>query len=384
MRLIGALDTQQQATTFCSFLLKEGIKCSFEPFFDSSKKKPEMRIWVQEEDKLELAVGYLQQFKDDPSNPKFQQVGPVLQPIPVDMIMPEGSGEEEGKNSLSQAKRTAFYQVKLKRLAYPLTYFIILLCSFVYLWNAAEQIELLDEAGVIGLEVGMTPVQELLMFDFPQENQAVDKVLKEYDFKSYEKIDQLPEPQKSALKQALNIPSWKGILEPSVEAPLFEKIREGEVWRLFTPCLLHGGILHILFNMAWVWILCKQIEVRMSRLKALLMMVVIGIVSNTVQYLISGPYFIGYSGIVVGLVGYIWMRQKIAPWEGYPLQKATIIFILIFVGAMMGLELLTFVLKLFSINLSANIANTAHIVGGLTGILLARVPFFSRRTINES
>ena len=44
------------------------------------------------------------------------------------------------------------------------------------------------------------------------------------------------------------------------EIPLFEKIRQGELWRLFTPCILHRDFLHILFNMIWVWILVKQIE----------------------------------------------------------------------------------------------------------------------------
>lgn len=270
-----------------------------------------------------------------------------------------------------------------------MTYFIILLCSFVYLWNATEQINLLNQSGLVGLEYGMTPVQEKLMFDFPKTNQAVDQVLKEYNYLPYEKVDQLPQTEKMALSQALAIPSWKGFISYFLQKnqqtpPLFEKLREGEVWRLFTPCLLHGGILHILFNMAWVWILCKQIEIRMNRFKLLLMMVIIGVVSNVAQYFMSGPYFIGYSGIVVGLVGFIWMRQKIAPWEGYPLQRATIIFILIFIGAMMGLELLSFTLKFFHVDISANIANTAHIVGGLVGILLARIPFFSRRVVNDS
>ncbi|HSX03326.1 MAG TPA: rhomboid family intramembrane serine protease [Rhabdochlamydiaceae bacterium] len=387
MRLIGTLDTEQQALTFCSFLLKEGIKSSYEPFFDSNTKKQEVRVWVQDEDNLEIATEYLESFKVDPTDLKFHQIPPTIAPekISIELVTPEGMQESEDEDS-SKGRKGQFFEMQSKRFSYPLTYFIILLCSFIYLWNATEQFNLLNRAGVIGLEVGMTPVQEKLMFDFPKSNQEVDKVLKEYDFKSYEKIDQLPAQQKSALNAALSIPTWKGLVsyltsprdEKLSHIPLFEKIREGEVWRLFTPCLLHGGILHILFNMAWVWILCKQVEVRMNRLKALLLMVIIGVVSNVVQYLMGGPYFIGYSGIVVGLVGFIWMRQKIAPWEGYPLQRATIIFILIFVGAMMGLELLSLFLKILSINISANIANTAHIVGGLMGILLAKIPFFSR------
>jgi len=93
----------------------------------------------------------------------------------------------------------------------------------------------------------------------------------------------------------------------------------------------------------------------------------------------SGPDFLGFSGVVIGMAGFIWMRQRQAPWEGYPLQKATVMFILFFVAAMFALELLVFFLRLFNIgNLSASIANTAHIIGGLCGMVLGRFSFFSR------
>ena len=29
------------------------------------------------------------------------------------------------------------------------------------------------------------------------------------------------------------------------------RIKDGQVWRFITPCLLHGGILHIFFNMVF-------------------------------------------------------------------------------------------------------------------------------------
>ena len=106
----------------------------------------------------------------------------------------------------------------------------------------------------------------------------------------------------------------------------FEKIRQGEVWRLFTPCLLHFDFLHILFNMAWLWILGKQIEERIHWKKLGLLILIVGIVSNTAQYLVSGPSFLGFSGIVVGMAGFIWMRQRNAPWEGYPLSRIVFCF----------------------------------------------------------
>jgi GlpG protein len=131
--------------------------------------------------------------------------------------------------------------------------------------------------------------------------------------------------------------------------------------------------------MAWVWILGRQIEQRLGVFRYLLLSLIIGVISNVVQYIMSGPVFLGYSGIVMGMVGFIWMRQKMAPWEGYPLQPVVVRFIVIYVAALLALELVSVALDFFHVTeLYANIANTAHIVGGVTGILLARFPFFSR------
>jgi GlpG protein len=79
------------------------------------------------------------------------------------------------------------------------------------------------------------------------------------------------------------------------------------------------------------------------------------------------------------MAGFIWMRQRVAPWEGYPLNRTTLLFILLFVVAMFGLEFVAFILQLTHfINTSPNIANTAHVVGGLVGVLLGRLSFFKR------
>jgi GlpG protein len=131
--------------------------------------------------------------------------------------------------------------------------------------------------------------------------------------------------------------------------------------------------------MAWLFILGRQIEERISRWRMILMILIIGVVANVAQYLMDGPFFLGFSGVIVGMAGFIWMRQKHAPWEGYPLQRATSVFIFLFVLAMFALELVGFSLQFFSVtSLSPNIANTAHIVGGVLGLLFGRYSFFSR------
>jgi GlpG protein len=179
---------------------------------------------------------------------------------------------------------------------------------------------------------------------------------------------------------------WQGIydilLEPHTagRGPLFEKIREGQLYRLITPVVLHGGILHILFNMLWLYLLGSQVEVRLGIPRYLLLSLIIGVISNTAQYIASGFLFIGYSGIIAGLAGFIWMRQRRAPWEGYPIPRTTLIVLAIFIVGSALISLFSFtVMKLGILELPAMLANTAHIVGALVGIACGALPFWQKR-----
>jgi GlpG protein len=255
-----------------------------------------------------------------------------------------------------------------------------------------QEAQIFKDKGALAVEIAMTPLQQSLLFDYPSSYQYVDEMIATVPLSTYKEMKELPPDALALLKKADDTPSWKGLYafietvrskgsQVALSIPLFEKIRQGEVWRFFTPCLMHGSFLHILFNMIWVWILSKQMEERMKKWKLCMLILIIGVLSNTAQYLISGPYFLGFSGVIVGMAGFIWVRQQKAPWEGYPLQKGTLLFLLFFVLAMCAIELFTFGLQLFSlVHLTPNIANTAHVVGGAVGILLGRFSFFGRGT----
>ncbi|MCI0382756.1 MAG: rhomboid family intramembrane serine protease [Chlamydiae bacterium] len=386
MRLIGTLENEKQAFLFYSFLLREGIKSSYEAVVNSETRKREMRIWVFEEDDVDKAISWLDQYKKNPNDPTFTEIEPTFtSPPPIHAI---SSHQEEAK-TVQKNKWQVKISLKPKSgFSFPLTYLIIIACGFIFLWNGMEKLQMVKQFGLISLEIGLTPLQQKLMFDYPKSSQKIDQLIKEYPpLKSVDEIKKLPEEERRQFEEAQSIPTWKGLMnfffgknkKTLEEAPLFEKIREGEYWRLFTPCLLHAGFLHILFNMAWVWILCKQLESRLKKWKILILIIVIGVVSNISQYLMSGPFFLGFSGVVVGMVGFIWVRQKTAPWEGYSIQKITFVFILVFILAMFALEVFSLLLQIFTLSeISANIANTAHIVGGLVGMALAKIPFFAR------
>jgi GlpG protein len=150
------------------------------------------------------------------------------------------------------------------------------------------------------------------------------------------------------------------------------------VWRLFTPCLLHANIIHILFNLLWFMILGKLIEFRLGIARYLLLIVAVGIFSNTAQYLMSGAEFLGISGVLCGMIAFIWMRQRCAAWEGYELQPGTFAFFMFFILTMAAIQFLSFVLEFYNgTTLSVGIANTAHLSGALAGFILGRMKFFS-------
>ncbi len=386
MRLIGTFDTEKDAYMLYSFLLKEGIQNIYEPFEDPQQHKKRYHIWVFNEDDLDLATDWLQKFQENPNDPAFQnvQIPLIATPPPIDV----GRMEEEGDERFQIPPLPP--RLRRRRFQMVLTQFILALCACLFFWNDLQEAEVLQEKGALALQISFTPLSQALIFDFPSAFHYIEELIATYPIKTFKDVKELPPDAQALFAQAENAPSWKGLYNFILTArkegwasagsvPMFEKIRQGEVWRLFTPCLLHRDFLHILFNMAWLWILGKQIEERVRRWKIVILILIIGVISNIAQYLMSGTYLLGFSGVIVGMAGFIWVRQKKAPWEGYPLNRGTLLFLLFFVLSMFALELLTFGLQFFSIvNLSASIANTAHIVGGLCGMALGKFNFFAR------
>ena len=135
----------------------------------------------------------------------------------------------------------------------------------------------------------------------------------------------------------------------------FPEIRAGEVWRLVTPIFLHGGLLHLLFNMLWLYQLGGQIETQESSRSVAVMVLVFASICNTAQYLVSGPLFVGMSGVVYGLLGYLWMMTRFQVGTRYMLSEHTVMLMLLWLG-------------LCLVGIIPHVANTEHVVGLLLGV----------------
>jgi len=107
------------------------------------------------------------------------------------------------------------------------------------------------------------------------------------------------------------------------------EIRDGELWRLFTPAVMHFGALHLLGNLSWIFSLGSLIEARQGSGRLASLVLIVAVVSNLAQYFMSGPAFGGMSGVVYGLFGYAWMRGKFDPASGLKLDQQTIVISLV-------------------------------------------------------
>ena len=133
------------------------------------------------------------------------------------------------------------------------------------------------------------------------------------------------------------------------------EIRHGQVWRLITPIFIHFDPLHILFNMLWLRDLGSMIEARQSSRQLAILVGVIAVCSNLGQFFLAGPVFGGMSGVVYGLLGYIWMRSKFDPGSGLYLHPATVAMMIIWF------------LACFT-PIIPHVANGAHAVGLVMGL----------------
>lgn len=97
-------------------------------------------------------------------------------------------------------------------------------------------------------------------------------------------------------------------------------IADGEYYRLLTPVLLHGGMVHLFVNMLSLWFLGPFLEQSLGRARYVTLFVVGGIGGAAVSFALGAPNIVsvGASGAVFALVGalvpiYKRLRLNVAP-----------------------------------------------------------------------
>ncbi|MCE2982333.1 MAG: rhomboid family intramembrane serine protease [Parachlamydia sp.] len=380
MRLIGTLPDESQAILFSAFLKQKKITHQIEIRSNNDWGSPEYgtascQVWITDEDQTEEAVQLFSAFQQNPFNPLFQ-------PPPLSTLPPP---PPEMANKPQAARQNAG----------PLgwvTRFFIGLCTFLFVFDQfsapAEKIP----QGASMLNIYLSPINNHLIFDYPKFFELLTQFVQTYGINGLQNPSDLNQEGQALLHTIEKTPVWKGVynmiaegnlnqwLEGKLQAPLFEKIREGQIWRLFTPALLHGDLFHLFFNMIWLLVLGKQMEQKIKPGRTIAFILIVGILSNIAQYLVSGPNFLGFSGVLCGMLAFVWVRQKNAPWEGYQVDRLTFAFMLIFICGMALLQLISLMMEVFfDISIPLFIANTAHLAGGVAGYFLGKLTYFKWR-----
>lgn len=130
-----------------------------------------------------------------------------------------------------------------------------------------------------------------------------------------------------------------------------------QFWRWISPVFIHYDPFHIIFNLLWWWVFGGLIEKVQGKGRLLILFVLLAAGPNTAQFFASGSNFGGLSGVVYGLLGYLWFYGRIVPDS--PLRIRPLIIVLMMIW-----------LVICFTGLVGPIANAAHLGGLFLGCVL--------------
>jgi GlpG protein len=309
MRQIGSLPHQVLAERLTAYLITRGISAMAEEDGEG------WLIWVRDEDHLDAAQ---QAFNEFTLNPEDQRYRGVVREAAERLNQEARLRDQARRNLVTMSERWR----KAESGSIPLVKAVIALCIFVFLLTSFGGPR-------------ATAYRTLAFCDPIHERDA--------DWNA-----------ERARDRAIDL-------------------RRGEVWRLVTPAFMHGDLLHLAFNMFWLYLFGGQIERRRGALRLALLILATAVLSNGAQGLaptnwglLGGTHrFLGMSGVVYGLLGYLWMKTVYDPGSGLFVSGNTVAFLVIWL-----------LLGVFGIleGFGMSVANLAHLVGLLSGMAFGYLP----------
>ncbi len=146
-------------------------------------------------------------------------------------------------------------------------------------------------------------------------------------------------------------------------------ISEGEWWRFLTPIFLHGGFMHLLFNMFSLFLFGPELERLTGKMRFITIYMLAGLFGSAATYFLQPLDYqhVGASGAIFGIFGAF---GALVYYGGRALpQLKQIILPIIVISIVM-----TF--------LAPNINVTAHIAGMITGFLIGLSFFHPKRIVS--
>jgi len=106
-----------------------------------------------------------------------------------------------------------------------------------------------------------------------------------------------------------------------------------QIWRWITPALLHFGVFHIVFNLMGWWVFGGLIERTQSHARILGLFLSLALMGNVAQFFWGGNQFGGLSGVVYGLLGYLWVYPQVNPAAPFRLPQGMVVFMWLMMAA---------------------------------------------------
>jgi membrane associated rhomboid family serine protease len=155
-------------------------------------------------------------------------------------------------------------------------------------------------------------------------------------------------------------------------SPLFETamIRRGELWRLITGIFPHADILHLTFNIYWLWVFGTLVERVYGHLRAAALIALFALGSSSLEFAFALGG-VGLSGVGYGLFGLLWVLSRHDDrFRDAVDQKVVQLFVVWFFFC-----IAMTVMHIFSVG------NIAHGAGAVLGILTATAIVMPHRRI---
>ena len=455
MRQLCHLDGETQAKQFAAYLFTLGIAATIDVemadgiSLSSDEAIPDPAtskwvVWILEEDDLEQARQELDQFLENPGDPRYaESVRHASQ-----LLKEETEQREQIKKQ--QVSMQSTWGLRLASGGRPLTITLLLICVTVFLFSgfgdnmegttmralqfvdlpaankrAVERIAIADKARQLAkYKKKFVAWTELLAQDKPGDlreqnvREALSDMANMEDFRegessSREFIDkhtqtldeggidevvtilreklvvetaelsrQITEIDKQAKARNLLDPANPATLSGELEE--LDKIRhgqptdrfydhkKGQVWRVVTPIFIHLGLMHLVFNMIWLYQLGGVLESRYKSVGFGALVLFTGVAGVLAQCcmpyempfapLNGGVLGGGMSGVVFGLLGFAWVKTRLDPASELVLRGNIFAFMMIWL--VLGFS------GILDSLVGGSIANWAHGGGLVAGMLV--------------
>ena len=289
MRRIGTLTDGSLARRFCDFLVTLSIDATAD--HDGDESDGPWSIWVRDEKDVEQAKQEFTQFTESPDDSRYQVEEEVAR-IRDDRIAEHQRRVKQHRETIRSMPADQgrglgpMLAAPTKQDTIPVTIGIIIISAIVSFTSNFS-----DPRGPRG--GGKETLEQKTYYG-----------LSFVDFRDYVKENE----------------------------DAYASIRKGQFWRVVTPMFLHGSIMHLLFNMLWIFYFGSVIERLHGSLFFLLltfgsqiagMMLQVSLpaaedLPAALETLSGSPFAVGASGAVYGLFGYLWIRPAVDP--SYPVR----------------------------------------------------------------